>query len=307
MSGLLWLALLGCGGADPDSGGADEVELLEVYDLADEVGFPEGLAWHPGVQAFFIGSIEHGGLTRVDPDGAEHPIETVEEDGWMSLGVRAHEAEVLVCAVRGAGTDTSRSELWRVDVESEAVVRVPLQTSPADCNDLVVVDGSAYLTDRESGRIHRVDLATNTSEIWLESEALKPGLIGNNGIVVTEGGALVVGQYSPARLVRVPLDAPEEAEAVELSGDSLGTLPNGPDGVVWHGDDLVFVANDVLATVSSSDDFRSADVRSDDAPVGLAAITEAQGQLFGLKGEVVPFVLGTTVDLPFQILAVEAP
>ena len=305
---VLWLLLAsGCTSESLDSGASDDVTLLDVYDLSNDVGFPEGLAWHPEAQAFFIGSIEHGGLTRVEPDGAEHAITAVQEEGWMSLGVRAHADEVLVCAVKGAGTESSRSELWRLDVGSEAVVRVPLQTSPADCNDLVVVGAFAYLTDRESGRIHRVDLNTNTSEIWLESETLKPGLIGNNGIVATQGGALVVGQYSPARLVRVPLDTPEQAAEVVLSGDSLGTLPNGPDGVTWSGADLVFVANDVIATVSSTDDFATADVRSDDTPVGLAAITSAQGQLFGLKGEVVPFVLGSTVDLPFQILAVEAP
>jgi hypothetical protein len=41
--------------------------------------------------------------------------------------------------------------------------------------------------------------------------------------------------------------------------------------------------------------------------VGIAAVTVAEDQVYGLKGEVVPWVLGLEPELPFQILRFELP
>ncbi len=282
--------------------------LLDVYSLSDEVAFPEGVAFDPEARAFAVGSLGHGGITRIDSDGTETRLFTPSEEGWTSLGIKLHPdtRELLICAVKDPSTDTSRSELWVVDLETGSQRGIPLQGSPADCNDVVAVGDSVYLTDREAPRIHRVDLSTDTSEVWLEHPELEPGLIGNNGIVLV-GDALISGQYAPARLLRIPLDAPDQIAPVELSGDPIGTLPDGADGIVVFEGELVIAANLRVARVSSTDDWATATVTAADAPVAIAAVTVAEGRVYGLKGEILPFVLGTPESLPFELRALTLP
>jgi sugar lactone lactonase YvrE len=289
---------------DPDG----SVTLAATYDLSESVGFPEGIAFHEALRAFVVGSLAHGGITRVDADGTETRLFDPDGEGWSSLGVKLHPDtnEALFCAVNQPSEPEATSELWVVDVETGDQRAIALSSPPANCNDVVAVGDDVYLTDRESNRIHRVDLAAGTSEIWLEDDLLTPQLIGNNGIVATDD-ALLVGQYAPARLLRVPLDDPSGIAEITLSGDAIGTVPDGADGIIWFEGDLLIAANRKVARVSSSDGWQTATVTSADAAVPVAALTEAEGQLYGLKGEVPAFVLGTAPQLPFQIVALDAP
>ena len=77
------------------------------------------------------------------------------------------------------------SELWRVDPVDGTQTAFALQDPPANCNDVVSVGDSVYLTDRESDRIHRVDLASGTTEVWLTHPELTPSIIGNTRSRVT--------------------------------------------------------------------------------------------------------------------------
>lgn len=292
-------------GADPDA----PSPLPDRYTLSDEVGFPEGMAFHAGTRAFFMGSLEHGGITRVNPDGAESRVYTPADDGWSSLGMKFHPNgdDLLVCAVRWASTPDATSALWVIDAITHTQRAIPLMDPPSNCNDLVAVDDHVYLTDRESARIHRVDLATDEAEVWLTHDALAPGLIGNNGLVVTDDGVLIQGQYAPARLIRIPIDNPDAAETIPQHGDPIGSVPDGADGMVWFDGAIAIAANRRIAAARSDDSWSSAQITAAEAPDAVAALTVAEGRLYGLKGEVVPYVLGTEADLPFAIVALELP
>ncbi len=279
--------------------------LASVYTLPDEVGFPEGFAFDGAERAFLLGSLEHGGITRVDADGATSRLYMPDEDGWMSLGMKLHPdtSELLVCAVRYPNTPTATSALWIIDAQGDQRA-IALTGQPTNCNDVAPHGDHVFLTDREAGRVHRVTLSTNTAEVWLTDAQLDPGIIGNNGIVLTEDDVLIIGQYTPPRLLRVPLAAPDQIAAITLSGDAIGSLPNGADGIAWFGEDLIIAANQNVARLTSTDGWLTATVVTTAAPQPIAAVTVAEGRLFGLKGEVVPFVLGTPVSLPFQIVEV---
>lgn len=300
----MFLLVLACT-ADPADSAA--LELAPSYTLSDSVDFPEGLAWHPAERAFYISSLGHGGLTRVDLDGAETRVFTPEEEGWTSLGGKVGEdGSVYFCGVLDPSTDQAAAELWIHDPASEATTRVPLQ-GVANCNDLAIDGRQVYLSDREAAQVHRVDLDTLSSEIFLEDPLLEPGLIGNNGLVLTQDGALILGQYSPPKLIRIPIENREALAEIPLSGDEIGSLPDGADGIAWFEGELVIAANERLAVVSSGDSWQSGVVRARDLDVGIAAVTLAEGQVYGLKGEVVPWVLGLEPELPFQILRLELP
>ncbi|MEZ4318509.1 MAG: hypothetical protein R3F61_13435 [Myxococcota bacterium] len=301
----LFLVLVACAG-DPATLPVEP--LLSDYVLSDAVDYPEGMAFRADERAFYVGSLGHGGITRVDADGTETLVFAPDEDGWATLGLKIHPdtGDVLACAVRDPSTPDAVSELWVLDPATAAVQAFPLAGAPANCNDVVAVGDQVYLTDREAPRLHRVDLATGTASVFLEHAELTPQIIGNNGIVHADG-ALLVGQYAPARLLRVPLDAPETVEEVVLTGDSIGSLPNGADGITWQDDTLVIAANRRLARLTSDDGWQTATVAATDLDVGVAAVTVAEDRRYGLKGEVVAFVLGTPTDRPFRILELPAP
>lgn len=283
------------------------LELAESYTLSADVDFPEGLAWHPEQRAFYVSSLGHGGLTRVDLDGAETRVYQPEGQGWTSLGGKLGEdGSLYFCGVLNPSTEQASGELWIHDPVTEATTTVPLQ-GVSNCNDVAIDGRQVFLTDRESARLHRVDLDTLESEIYLEDPLLEPGLIGNNGLVLTTDGALILGQYSPPKLIRIPLENREALAELPLDGDEIGSLPDGADGIAWFNGELVIAANQRLAVVSTTDAWQSGTVRAKDLDVGIAAVTVAEGQVYALKGEVVPWVLGLEPELPFQILRMELP
>jgi len=297
--GLVVLCACGEGAVEP---------LPEAFELSDEVAHPEGVTFHEPTRSFIMGSLGHGGVTQLTADGEELELFRPEE-GWTTLGTKVHEAtgDVLMCAVWHPSQDDAESELWVIGVEDAEVRRIPLAGAPNNCNDVASEGDDVYLTDRESSRIHRVDLGSETAEVWLTHELLEPGIIGNNGIVLTDEPALIVGQYAPAKLLHVPLADPSAIREIPLSGDDIGTLPDGADGIAWVGDDLLIAANSRVARVSSDDAWATATVVASEAPVPIAAVTVAEGQAYGLKGEVVPFVLGTPVSLPFELVQLDLP
>ena len=308
----MWLMCLGaCSGGEGEGDGSARTPaepLFEQVDLPDEVGFPEGLAFHASTRAFYIGSLEHGALQRVEADGSVSRV-FEPEAGWASLGIKVHPdtGEVLVCAVKAPSTPSATSELWIHDPASGGTERVPLEGAPSNCNDLVAVGDVVYLTDREAAQIHRVDLATMSSAIWLEHPELEPGLIGNNGLELTESGdALLLGQFAPARILRVALDG-SDVVPIALSGDGFGALPNGADGMAWVNGSLVVAAHGSIVRLESDDGWASAVGFAAPTPVDIVAVTEAEGALYGLNGEIIPYVLGLPADLPFELLALDMP
>lgn len=298
------LALLACVGPQ-DSGDADG--LQDVYTLADHAQYPEGMAFHAGERAFFLGSLTTGAVTRLDADGSESTLFTP-ESGWMSLGMTLDGDVLAVCAVYAYGEPDTTGAIWAFDVTTgaqTASVDLGAAFAGANCNDAAFHDGALYVTDRENPNLYRVDLGAESAELWLSDPLLEPGYIGMNGVVVTPGGDLLVGKYGPAALLRVPLDAPTALEVVTLTGDAVGSLPNGFDGIVWQDDTLVIAGNAELYRIQSDDDWRTGQVTTTVPDVRHAAVAMAEGRLYGLKGEVVPYVLGTDVDLPFEVRALD--
>jgi sugar lactone lactonase YvrE len=287
---MIWL-LLAC--QEPPA------PLLDRYVLPDSVGHPESVAFHAEERAFFLGSLVTGAVFRLDASGDLSTLFTPEA-GWMTLGVKvAPGGEVAVCAVADAGLPEARAELWVFDLSTPEPVRVPLLGVPANCNDLAFEGDSVYLTDREAGVIHRTSLA-GPAEVWFTHPALEPELIGMNGIVVTDG-ALLVSKYMPATLLRIPLDDPDALTTLAVPDGTFGAVPDGPDGFAWDGEDLLIAANRVVARLSSTDGWRSAEAVTVTPEAAVAAATLAEGRAYGLKGEVVPWVLGAEPALPFEL------
>ena len=295
--------LLACSGSDDDTA-AGAVSLADAYELPDEADFPEGFAFSPSESAFFLGSLGSGIVTRLEADGSTSVVAEASEAGWSTMGAKVHEdtGNILFCAIH---MDRFEAALWVLDPATHDKTVISLGAD-SNCNDVVAVGSFAYLTNREARRVYRVDLDAGEATVWLDHALLEPGLIGNNGIVHL-GDSLLVGQYSPATFLRIPLNDPEGIEAVDIGGDSFGTFPQGADGAIVHGDDVLVATNGGLIRLSSDDGWSTAVGTATDTPVPVCALTEAHGTVYGLKCEVVAFVLDTEPNLPFEVVALELP
>ena len=298
-------AIAGCGDDETDN---KTEPLPDAFVLSDDTMFPEGTAFDAGQRAFFMGSLGHGAILRVDADASTQRIYEPPA-GWSTLGMKIspQSGELVVCAVFEYGMPNTEAEIWSFDVTSgERTHVVPLNSAfaGANCNDVAFdAAGSVYVTDRENPNLYKVSLTSEAAEVFLTDPLLAPGVIGCNGIEVTADNNLLVGKYSPATLLRIPISDPAALSEVTLGGDAIGSLPNGFDGIVFDGDVLTVAGNSQVFRITSSDGWASAQVAASMPGVNIAALTVAEGRVYGLKGEIVAYVLNTDPDLPFELRA----
>jgi sugar lactone lactonase YvrE len=293
-----------CGG-DPGTSSADvteEAPRLESHALSQADLQPEGLAYDPVTQAFFVSSLRHGTVTRVTTSGEER---IVLETGVVSLGMEADASygNLWVCSIDEA--DAKRGTVHRIDLDTLAVVAsYPLRDvfDTASCNDVTVDgDGNAYVTDRENPHVYRIDPWSGEASLWLAHDELDPELIGMNGIVIA-GDTMIVTKYLPGRLYAISMSDPQDVREIELEGDWFHVVFHpfsGADGIELVDGEL-YVAFDAAAfrLRALSDDWTRAEVERLDVQThgGLTAIVAADGTLYGSNGQAPEYVLGSTPD-----------
>ncbi len=295
------------GSLDVNSGAVDAgpEPLVPLYEIPGEDLFPEGIAFDPQTRQFFVGSLEHGSVSRI-PGGAI-VVEPPEEEGWRSLGlaVDSQARRLWICA-----EDREHGEIWAVEMSDWSRKRFSLEEVKANgrCNDLSVdPQGRVWITDPRNGAVYQGDIEAGLS-LLLEDEQLNgtfPGL-GPNGIVVApDGESLILAVYKPSALFRLSLAG--ELSPIELSGESFGSDDPiiGADGLAFVGERLYVVFDDQVSQLEFSAPQRAvvlANLRHPAVDHGLSTAAEAEGALYLLKGEVSRYVTNRDPELPFQIL-----
>ena len=250
---------------------------------------PEGIAYDPIRNRFLVGSIPHGTVGIVNPDGSVRPF--VDDPTLITtMGLSVDLLRGRLLAVNG--------DIGRGDRSTPATIRntaglgiynlftghriryVDLGAlDPAHGhfgNDVAVgLDGTAYVTDSISGAVYRVPLF-GTPSVLVRDDRLTPVVAGNgaNGIVLHPAGFLLVAQSSGRALYRVPLNDPTMIEQVMVN-EPIGA----PDGLLLDGRDGLLAidntrANRVLRLVST-DGWHTATVQTslpwpDPAPTTMA-------------------------------------
>ncbi|GAU70381.1 Syd protein [Streptomyces sp. NBRC 110611] len=255
---------------------------------------PEGVTWDPTRQAFLVGSVRHGTVSVVRPDGT---VRTLVDDRLMvsTLGITVDPVRRRVLATYqdpGFGTRTScrtrgkQSGLGIFDLTTGAPLhRVDLSTVPGSATgvhgaDDVAVDahGNAYVTDIVTGELYRVDPAGQPSLLLRNPDLLGRRGVGPNGIVWCPTGHLLVARYDTGTLLRVPVHAPDRARPVSLRQPLIGA-----DGLALRADGSLAVVTNRLASdgptavtiLRSTDDWTSATATARHTPWPDATPTTA--------------------------------
>ncbi len=303
-----------------DDAGMDAGPMfLEDYPLM--AVHPEGGAYDEAGHAFYMGSLEHGTVRRVDAMTGEDTEFFVGEPtgAWWTLGMDVDEMRrhLWVCAaedLRGGDTDEEfHGEIWAFDLDSgERFVRVRFPADNSICADVAVhSDGTAYVANREAGVIYRMTAEEDTLTVFLEDDILGMPGIGQNALVLDEDlGLLFSLKYVPSALVRIPLDGSGRVRNVNIDGDfsDLSPVGSGADGMARLADGTILVAftSEITQLVPSTADWMNARADDRDVPSGATDVIATPGGAYVLNGQAVRFALGVpdVDDEPFVLAPV---
>lgn len=210
---------------------------------------PESAAYDPTRQAFLVGSVRHGTVAVVPPDGRTR---TLISHPWMisAIGVKVdvRRGRVLVAhGDLGVGVRTSpetvmrRSGIGIFDLRTGALRRfvdLAAVTGPGlhFANDLALApDGTAYVTDALSDALLRVDVHGRASVLVRDArfhDPDPPTSFGLNGIVWHPQGHLLAVKSWGGQLFRITLGRKPAVHHVATdqpihNGDGLLLRPDG--------------------------------------------------------------------------------
>ncbi|HEX3761789.1 MAG TPA: hypothetical protein VHW23_23985 [Kofleriaceae bacterium] len=211
--------------------------------LPDRELAPEGIAYDDVHRALFVGSMAERKIVRIAPDGSTRDFATREAGLDSVLGLRVDAAHGLLWAVSdalpnmpgyGAG-DAGRAALFAFDLETGALRdRFAAPPGPSHLlNDVAIgPDGSAYVTETESGAVDIARHGEPALAAWLPAGTLRYP----NG-VACDGEQLLVAHLTGVAAIR--LADRQRRDLAAPPGATLGSF----DGLYVAGDALFGVQN----------------------------------------------------------------
>jgi len=211
--------------------------------LADQRLRPEGIAYDDAHDAIFMGSVARRKIIRITSDGEVHDFVPSGTGIYAVLGVRVDAAHGLLWAASTARPsmegydprDQGKAALLAFDLDSGAPrLALPLIDGGKHMlNDVAIApDGTAYVTDTETGAVWRHRAADRGLVAVLAAGTLRAP----NGIAC-DGPRLLVAHVSGVTVVELASGA--RTQLVVPAGSTLGGL----DGLYVEGDVLLGVQN----------------------------------------------------------------
>jgi sugar lactone lactonase YvrE len=221
-----------------------------AFTLPERDLLTEGIAYDPRTGAFFVGSVHHRKIFRIDRTGRVAEFVASARDGlWAPLGMRADSARGVLWVATTAvpqmvGFDTAdagRSGLFAFDLTTGALrarYLLPKDGSPHALGDVTLSRaGDVYASDSRAPVIYRVRAGADSVEQFLTS----PLLLSAQGMALDrDERAMYVADYARG-ILRVDLATRE----IQLLPAADGVLVLGIDGLYDVGGDLVGVQNGV--------------------------------------------------------------
>jgi len=246
---ILSLLVSACG-PGPDGEPATETTLSTpsqvAFQLEERDLFPEGIAYDPVTERFFLGSLLKSKIISVSMSGEVDTLLDMEQLGLGGiLGMVVNPRErVLWAAFHQAadqvGADTTvgfRTGIHKIDLEDGRLIRsysVEKTEENHLFNDIALAaDGTIYITSFATGTLYRISSESDELEEWLPM----PEGVSTNGIAMGPDGRflLVVGSD---QIYRVEIETGETVQLGVPEGEFLGS----GDGLYFHDGGLVVLA-----------------------------------------------------------------
>jgi sugar lactone lactonase YvrE len=222
-----------------------------AFTLPERDLLTEGIAYDPHSRAFFVGSVRHRTIFRVDRRGRVTEFVRPGTDlPWAPLGMRVDPARGVLWVAAAAvpqslgfdPADSLKSGLFRFDLSTGARsgrYPVPDDGGPHALGDVTVTrTGDVYATDSRSPVIYRVRAAGDSLERFVSS----PLLLSGQGLALDAAErVLYVADYARG-ILRVDL-VTREVRLLDAPGDAVAL---GIDGLYFDRGHLVGIQNGVV-------------------------------------------------------------
>lgn len=285
------------------------VALQTRYTLSSPDSVPEGITFDTVERAFYVSSFNGASITRIDADGTETVFrEADNRAALLGMKIDANERRLWVCARDVDGMD---DRVWVFDLAGGAQImefQLIAISANGGCNDLALDDeGIAYVSDSFNPNVYRLDPNTELGSLYISDPALSDVAaigLGGNGIAISDSqDSLLVSRGFPAQIVRIDLPTPDTVTVISVTGDTLGFT----DGMVFFEDDLYTVNSQTVGRIQFDDSGDGTLVSSEELVPGpsLTTNTVAEGMVYVIKSDVLSFIGGGELDLPFEFFAID--
>jgi sugar lactone lactonase YvrE len=273
---------------------------------------PEGITYDPSRRAFLVGSLRHGTVSIVAPDGS---ATTLASDPRIPSTAGLHVDPVrgrILAAYGDIGVAVNsepdpakrRTGLAIFDLRTGAIRHlVQLAVGAGHLANDVAIDhaGNAYVTDSASDVIYRVDPAGRASE-FVKDARFATTSFGINGLVWHPDGYLLVGKYDTGKLFTVSTRGRPVVNEVALDRPVVGA-----DGLALRRDGSLIVvtnnagapdATDTLTVLRSGNGWRSArETRREVWPVNdPTTVALSPFGAYAVSGDITVLLGGSTSD-----------
>lgn len=186
------------------------VRSTVAFTLPERDLLTEGIAYDPGGKAFFVGSVHHRKIVRVDRSGRASDFVRSGRDGlWAPLGMKVDPVRHVLWVAAAAvlqmleydSADAGRSGLFRYDLASGALtgrVIIPPDGAAHLLGDLTVArNGDVYASDSRAPVVWRLRGGADSLERLVES----PLILSAQGLALSEDErTLFLADYSRGML-----------------------------------------------------------------------------------------------------------
>ncbi|MET0392059.1 MAG: SMP-30/gluconolactonase/LRE family protein [Chitinophagaceae bacterium] len=253
--------------------------LLSVYTIAQTprisfeapAEYPEGLAYDPAADIFFVSSVKTGTIGKVNSQG-QYTVFYRDSTLKSSYGMKVDSArhKLWVCTgdpnySRYSDSSTYKKIIRIISLDTRTGAKLNdidlsgLYNGLHFANDMTLDNqGNLYITDSYSPVVYRID-ANGKAGVFAQSDWFKAVDIGLNGIVWSPDGYLIVAHNSDGNLYKIDISDPRRITRIKQQ-----TFFPGADGLLWDGQgNLVLVQNKGVHKIfrlSSKDNWQSAEV-----------------------------------------------
>jgi len=256
---FILLLLTGCLAVKP----TERIEF-ESHDL-----YPEGIAYDPAADIFYVSSMRMGTIGKVDRMGM---YTSVYSDNTLksSYGMKIHPdgKRLFVCVgdanySKYTSPDTRKKMCRLISIEKSSGKKLDdidltgLIDDKHFPNDIAFDDQSnIYMTDSYANCIYKITPDGKTS-VLCHDKIFETEGIGLNGIVWHPGGFLLVDNSNTGRIYKVDLKDPSHVQKINIDQYFLGA-----DGLVLNDDQTLTIVvnggNDKIFQLKTEDNWQSA-------------------------------------------------
>jgi sugar lactone lactonase YvrE len=215
------------------------VDARVAFRLSDPKLIPEGIAYDPNQDRFFVGSVAQRKIVTANLKGEVKDFSKPDDHLDCVLGLFVDTATDQLYAVSTNGfldkaQEQRRNAVVRYDLKDGLLVDRYDAPDANQLNDLTIAsDGTIYATDSATGTLFRKKPAEKT----LTPFGARSSLSGANGITQGADGDLYVAVSTGIAKIDVSTGASTRLPQPDT------VVTGGCDGLYWHSGDLVGIQN----------------------------------------------------------------